>query len=340
MSIMTNTEQHVRDYSGMKQDDKAFFTGKREPWHAYTATAISADVTSAAQAIALAGLDWNVTRNPVHTYYNGEAVTIEGKKALVREDTGKVLSVMSDTYRVVQNREAFTFVDDILGGPDLRFNAGGSLHNGARVWLSAEMDRDIFIGGDKDEQIAPYIMLANSHDGTLSVSCWITPIRIACQNALTYSMREAKRTWKARHTANVMTKVGEARQMLGIASRYFDSLQEIGDALIAEKVSPWRMNKMIADLFPMPEGKRVDEVEDGRAKTLILNRREAVAECLKADDLANVKDTAWGFVQAVADWDDHHRTAKNTDVRMNRVLFGEGSYKDRSLTIARDLIAA
>jgi hypothetical protein len=100
------------------------------------------------------------------------------------------------------------------------------------------------------------------------------------------------------------------------------------------------MNRLVERLMPMPENKRTDEVDEGRAKTLILNRREAVMDCLKVDNLANVKDTAWGFVQAVADWDDHHRMAKSEDIRADRTVFGDATYKDRSLALARELIAA
>jgi len=323
-------------YAGMNETDSAFFTGKRESWHGYTATEITDNVKSAREAIEIAGLDWNVLRTPVHTYVNGEPVAIDGKMANVREDTGKVLSVMGDNYEVVQNRDAFAFVDDVLGGPDIRFNAAGSLHDGARIWLSAVIDREIYIGGDLDEKIDPYIMFANSHDGSLSVSCWITPIRIACQNALTYSMNTASRSWKARHTRNVMANAVNARQMLGIASRYFDDLETLGNALVETRAGNTALNRMVEALLPMPGGKRVDEVEEGRAKTLTLNRREAIWECLNAEDLGNIKETAWGFVQAVADWDDHHRYSKNEDLRLSRVMFGDSNYKQRSIEIARE----
>lgn len=320
----------------MKADDKAFFSGDRKPWHGLTATEIADGVQTARGAIALAGLDWNVIQSPIHTHVNGEAVTIDGKLANVREDTGQVLSVMSDTYEVVQNSEAFAFVDEILGGPDLRFHAAGSLHNGARVWLSATLDREIYIGGDLDEKIDPYIMLANSHDGSMAVSCWITPIRIACQNALTWSLRNATRTFKARHTRNVMDRADEARAMLGIASRYFDDLETLGNELITTRASNTSLNRMVESLFPMPGGKRTDEVDDGRAKTMVLNRREQLWAALNDEDLGNVKNTAWGFVQAVADWDDHYRYSKNEDLRLSRVMFGTPSIKDRSVEIARE----
>jgi phage/plasmid-like protein (TIGR03299 family) len=320
-------------------DNKQFYMAERQSFHG-TATSIVSQPQSAAEAIALAGLDWTVEKAPLVADIGGQQVEVPGKKALYRSDTGDVLSVMSNTYEIVQNADAFGFVDDILGGPDLRFTSGGSLNDGKRVWLGAVMDRDIYIGGDVDEKIDPYIMFANSHDGTLAVSAWITPIRLACWNALTWSMKTAARSWKARHTKNVTGKFMDARQMLGIASRYFDDLEEIGNALIATQVSNWQMNKMVNDLLPMPGGKRADEVEDGRAKTITLNRREAILECLKADDLANVKGTAWGFVQAVADWDDHFRGAKSADVRTDRTLFGTAAVKERSLQIAKQVALA
>lgn len=324
----------------MYANDTAFYTlPQREPWHGSESTIIN-EALSAKEALTKAGMDWTVQRAPVHTYVNGEAVTIPERIATVRSDTGQVLSVVGSNYRVVQNAEAFGFIDEVLGGPDLRFTAGGTMYGGRRVWLQATLDRDLFIGGDKDEKVEPYIVFATSHDGSLGVSCWITPMRLACYNALTWNMRSAKRSWKARHTRNVMNRAAEARMVLGLASRYFDDLQEIGDRLITTHVSDWMMNRLVERLMPMPDGKRTDEVDDGRAKTLILNRRESVMDCLKVDNLANVKNTAWGFVQAVADWDDHHRTARSEDLRADRIVFGDNGYKERSLALARELVGA
>ena len=321
------------------ENDHAFYGGNEAAWHGL-GTVIEEDVVSAKEALDYAHMNWDVVQVPVWATVNGSPVEIAGKVANVREDTGDVLAIVGEDYQVVQNSEAFGFLDDLLGGADLRFHTAGSLFNGRKVWGLARMNREILIGNDANEAIDPFIAIATSHDGSLSLSCWMTPVRIVCQNTLTWSMGNAKRVWKARHTANVLNRTDEARQMLGMSSAYFDSLEVMGNALINTKVSPGDMEAMISALFPMTGGVSIDEAEEGRAKTMVLNRREAIWDALDADDLANVKKTAWGFVQAVADWDDHNRFAKNNDLRANRVLFGSNEVKQRSLNIAQQFVTA
>jgi phage/plasmid-like protein (TIGR03299 family) len=319
------------------ENDHAFYGGNKAAWHGL-GTVIEEDVVSAKQALEYAKMDWDVVQVPVYADFNGQSVEIAGKVANVREDTGDVLAVVGEDYRVVQNAEAFGFLDDLLGGADLRFHTAGSLFNGRKVWGLARLNREILIGNDPDEAIDPFIAIATSHDGSLALSCWMTPIRIVCQNTLTWSMGNAKRVWKARHTMNVLNRTTDAREMLGMSSAYFDSLEAIGNMLINTKVSGSDMDAMISALFPMPHGMRSDEMDEGRVKTMVLNRREAIWDALDADDLANVKSTAWGFVQAVADWDDHDRYSKNDDIRANRVLFGNDGIKQRSLSIAQQFV--
>jgi len=313
--------------------DHAFYGGNKAAWHGL-GTVIEDDVVSAKEALEYAQMDWEVAKHPLYANYNGERISIDNKKALVREDTGDVLSIVGNEYEIVQNRDAFGFLDEMLGGPDMRFHTAGSLYDGRKVWILARLDREIMIGGDPDEKVDPFLALATSHDGSMPVSVWMTPVRIVCQNTLTYSLGKAGRCWKGRHTRNVMTRAQEAREMLNLTSVYFDTLQEIGDALITKKLTGARMNDLITALLPLPGGKSDSEVEEGRGKTIIMNRREAIWEALDADDLANVNDTAWGFLQAVGDWDDHIRFAKNDDKRADRVLFGSNAYKQRALDLA------
>jgi phage/plasmid-like protein (TIGR03299 family) len=313
------------------ENDHAFYGGNTAAWHGL-GTVIEDDVVSGKQALEYAEMDWTVSKRPLHTFFDGERIAIDNKKALMRDDTGEVLSIVGNEYEIVQNADAFGFLDEMLGGPDLRFHTAGSLYNGRKVWALARLDRDIMIGGDPDEKVDPFIALATSHDGSLPVSVWMTPIRIVCQNTLTYSLGKAKRCWKGRHTRNVMNRADEARTVLGMTNVYFDTLQEIGDRLITKNLTPKRIDDLISALLPMPEGKT--EEDEGRGTTIIQNRREAIRDALAADDLANVKHTAWGFLQAVGDWDDHIRFAKSDDKRADRVLFGSNAYKQRALDLA------
>ena len=84
--------------------------GRFVPWHGL-GTPVEESLTSA-DALKVAGLDWTVESKPIFT---AESLEIPGYKANVRNIDGKVLGIVSDRYKIVQNSDAFTFTDSLIG---------------------------------------------------------------------------------------------------------------------------------------------------------------------------------------------------------------------------------
>ena len=139
---------------------------------------------------------------------------IPGYRANVRSTDDAVLGVVSDRYRIVQNEEAFQFTDDLLG-EGVTYETAGSLQGGKKVWMLARLPRKYLIAGD---QVEPYLVIFNSHDGSSGVKVAMTPIRVVCQNTLNLALNTAKRSWTARHTENVLLRVQDARETLQLDS--------------------------------------------------------------------------------------------------------------------------
>ena len=98
----------------------------------------------------------------------------------MRDKDRKVLGVVSDRYKIVQNEEAFAFTDTLLG-EGVRYETAGSLQGGKKVWMLAHLPHEYIISG---ERISPYLVFFNSHDGSGAIKAAITPIRVVCQNTL------------------------------------------------------------------------------------------------------------------------------------------------------------
>lgn len=134
---------------------ESMFSVREKPWHGLGKIVMEAPTS--ADALRLAGLDWNVVQEPIYTDFNEPIV---GYKANVRDSDRKVLGVVSDRYKVVQNTDAFSFTDELLG-KGVRYETAGSLQEGKKVWLLARLPREYIIAG---ERISPYLVFSNTHE--------------------------------------------------------------------------------------------------------------------------------------------------------------------------------
>ena len=199
----------------MSANIESMFSVRQKPWHGLGT--VIADAPDSKTAIHLAGLNWEVYQQDLVTE-NGFAVS--GYKANIRDSDNSVLGIVTDRYKVVQNAESFAFTDALLG-KGVRYETAGSLQEGRKTWLLARLPQEYIISG---EQVTPYLVFFNSHDGSGSIRCAITPIRVVCQNTLNLALATAKRSWSAVHTQNVNNKMQEATQTLFFAEKYMAEL--------------------------------------------------------------------------------------------------------------------
>ena len=93
----------------MAANVESMFYVRETPWHGL-GTKVQEAPTSK-DALILAGLDWSVVQEPVYT---GQNELVQGYKANVRDSDRKVLGVVTDRYKIVQNGEAFSFTDTLF----------------------------------------------------------------------------------------------------------------------------------------------------------------------------------------------------------------------------------
>ena len=153
---------------------ETMFSVRETPWHGLGT--IVNDAPTSEDALRISELDWKVVQDDIFTD-SDERIT--GYKANIRDTDRKILGVVSDRYKIVQNTDAFSFTDELLG-QGVRYETAGSLQDGRRVWLLARMPKE-YIGGS--DEICPYLVFSNSHDGTGAVKVAITPVRVVCNNS-------------------------------------------------------------------------------------------------------------------------------------------------------------
>lgn len=130
---------------------------------------------------------------------------ISGKKATMRMDKCRALGVVSDSYGVVQNCDAFKFIDTLCtGGQNTPvIECAGVLGHGERVFITAKFTEQIILDNKTDDRVEMYVVFTTSHDGTGAVNCMVTPTRVVCNNTLNFAMKHNAGKISLRHTSGI-----------------------------------------------------------------------------------------------------------------------------------------
>ena len=258
------------------------------PWHGI-GTIVSGAPTSE-EAIRLAKLDWDVLQYPMVARFDDEGNISDdsGFFANVRSDTKDILGVVKDRYKVVQNIEAFDFVDDIVGNGEIEchYETAGSLGNGKRIFLLVNLPESTLVGDKVDN----YLFFTNSHDGSSSLMAGITNVRVVCSNTLQLAIRSANRIWRCRHTTNIEGRKNEAKQSLGLAVKYMEDSKILAEQLAFKKISEEAFFRTLFGVSTMNE----------KNKVFMGNIIHDIYQ--NKPDLQNFKGSAWGMYNAVADY--------------------------------------
>ena len=282
----------------MAANVETMFYTREKPWHGLGT--MVAEAPNSKDALRLAGLNWKVLQEPVYTE-NKEL--IQGYKANVRDTDRKVLGVVTDRYKVIQNEEAFAFTDTLLG-EGVRYETAGSLQEGRRVWMLARLPREFIIGG---ERISPYMVFSNTHDGSGAVKTALTPIRVVCNNTLNLALRTAKRSWSMIHTGDISGKIEEAKNTLLLADEYMTALGQEFENLRKIKLSEKQVLDYIKILLPMEENYSLLQ-KRGVEKL----RADMKMRYFDAPDLKDVGNNGYRFVNAVSDFATHSTPRRKT----------------------------
>ena len=183
------------------------------PWHKL-GKQVNRPLT-AAEALTEAKLEYTVIGNPVFCnkrFGNTMMLTaIPNVKANVREDTQDVIGIVSDRYKIIQNKECFSYLDPIVGEYGAVYHTAGVLGRGERIWIMAKLPESVKVGDDVIDQ---HLVITNSHDGTDSFKVYFTPIRVVCENTLNASIEGAKKCYSIKHIGNTIKKMDEIRDIM------------------------------------------------------------------------------------------------------------------------------
>lgn len=312
-------------------EDKMFYYGET-PWHGI-GTKLNNPATSE-EAIKAAKLNYQIE---LQSLYTPNKILVSNKKAAVRLDTKMPLGIVTDSYKIIQNTEAFSFFDSVVGEKKAMYHTAGALGLGEKIWILAKLPDDIIIA--KKENVEKYLVLTNSHDGTTALRMYFTPVRVVCQNTLILSLRDAKDGISIRHVGSISKKIEEAQRVLGIAKKFYDDFSMISQKMADRKMTPEEVERYFHLI-----------VFEGRPETgnshVLKNRIDNLTQLFevgKGNDVAGVRGSVWAALNSVTEYIDHYRKIKNEEDdktnRMKSLFFGNGAIiKRRAHEAALQLI--
>jgi len=313
----------------------SFFSVKEKAWHGLGQIVDSCALSS--DAISYAGLDYDVVKSPLFTTGiksgNGDGLTIyapgqstvPGYFATQRTDTGQVLGVVGSDYRVVQNRDAFTFFDSIADGKGIRYETVGGLGNGERIFITAKIDDKIIVG--KDDEIEQYLFLTNSHDGSGSITVAFTPIRVVCQNTLNAAVGSLSSAVRIRHTASAKERLASAHKLMGMAARISVQTEAAFNKWAKVRITDNQLRRLI-QMAMAPGKETLGKIQDARFELLstqfnnLVDRVYSYAMVSPEQNLPTTAGTVFGAYNAVTGYFQNIRYYNTAEHKAKSILFG------------------
>ena len=270
-----------------------------------------------------AGLNYTVEKRPVYRYERNPRKLVRIKNKFTcerREDGHSYDEIVSNKYTIVQNREAFDFVNYM--SDEVEFLKAGETSNGL-VYIIGKL-LDVNILGD---QFTPHVIFSNSFTGKTSIRAAICPLRIICQNQFAAAFRDTHNAVSVGHTANAERKLKEARSVLRASADYMEELNRMAEGYAAMKVSPRQVSMVLDAMFPVPADAPQKKAEEIAAKKAKFEARFRAAMS-SADNYA-FRGTAWQLVNAYTDVITHAPlSGKSTlDSQFIKVTFGNDTSK-------------
>lgn len=309
------------------------------PWHQLGV--ILDNPPTIEEAIRLAGLDWQVE---LQKLYLAEGQLVEDARATVRTSDNSVLGIVGPRFVPLQNRNAFHWFNPFIESGEATIESAGSLKEGRRVWVLAKiagLQMDI----TQSDPVRAYILLAHAHDGTLAIRVGFTPIRVVCNNTLSYAVNEdsGSRLIRVKHTEGAVEALDDIREVMNVAKQGFEATADQYRRLAARQVNQVDLEtyvKRVASNMIDVEDRTAEELEAAYEKgARVAGRILPLFETGRGNDLPGTRGTLWAAYNAVTEFTTHER-GRSVDTRLESLWFGQSANMNKAaLDIALQMAA-
>ena len=300
---------------------ETMFYTKSTPWHGL-GTKLDQESPTVAEAINAAGLNWRVGLKDLFTQ-DQEPVNA---RATYRETDNVILGVVGPRYVPLQNDTAFNWFQPFLDSGECSLHTAGALHEGQKVWVLAELNRNnsTIVTGD---EVAKFILLSNSHDGTTAIRVGYTPIRVVCANtmAMAHSCKQSK-LLRVRHTKSSKTNLDNVREIMNNINGEFESTAEQFRFLASKQFNQADIRKYVKTMLNIDKN-----VLDVDIKTRTRNIMDEIMGLIEGpkQNIDGVRGTYWAAYNGYNEYLNYNK-GRSASNRLDSLWFGTGANDNRN----------
>jgi phage/plasmid-like protein (TIGR03299 family) len=265
------------------------------------------------------GADFHVQRAKLQTETGSH---VPGHFALQRTDTGRVLSVVSDRYSVIQNVDAFRLFGEAFGSAAVLHTAG-VLRHGAEVWGLAELPPMAIVSREIHRR---FLLVTTGHGSRKALKVIPTATRVVCANTLAVALGGSTDGITIRHSGDVNAKLAAAGEALNAAYAEFNAYAETAERLANKTLTNGERTELLETVF----GDNSEAID--RCKFLAVHG--------KGQRGSDIVGSAYALLAGITDYVDHETRAarsRNVNRRFAVATLGAGA---RVKSKALQLLAA
>ena len=273
-------------------------------------------------------MDWEIKESAVSFVCGKDGIgslhEYPEQKVLFRSDTKRPLAVVSKRFQVVQPEEILEFYRGLTEDAGFELETAGVLREGRKFWALARTGQSTTLKGK--DQVNGYLLLATACDGSLATTAQFTSVRVVCNNTLQIALGDNRGAVKVPHRSAFDAEA--VKQQLGITvapwARFVTRMKD----LVACPVDPDSVEGLLRRVLVYPG-------QPGKAPVVNEQAVRSVRALYdgggRGAQLASSRGTAWGLLNSVTEYVDHHRRARSDDRRREAAWFGQGAqFKQRA----------
>lgn len=259
----------------------------------------------------------------------------------VRSDTMEELAVVSPTFVTVSNNEMYDIAEVIEGNDPgaVRYETGGTLFGGRKVWLMIRLTEPILIAGDPNGATIPYFAIQNSHDGSGAFRGQAILNRIVCANtaqAADMMAQDMGTEFTFSHTKNVQGRIEEAKRALAGWRQSVAAFKVLAEEMVTERITLDQREIFVEEFIPMPA---IHSVSD-RVVQNVQDARHQLRSILDGPTCVDIDLTTYGLVQAATEYVNHYRRAQSPESRFKRAYLQRNKVVTEAVELAREVVNA